>query len=877
MAQLQLLNVPRLVLQRRGSAALGIIIIAILWAGVFFVFRSDLQQNQLEVEQRNHNYALLFEENILRSIGEIDKALLYLRRTVEASKDSVDYQTIARTTDVLSEIIVQVAIIDAKGIARGTNATATLPAKPIDISDREHFKVHVGSHEDKLFISKPLIGRASGKWSVQFTRRFSNKDGSFAGVVVASMDPAHFTSFYDKIDLGATTSVAMIGIDGVVRAQGGGELAQLQLGQDLSSTELFRKIGGKASAAFLEPGTDAAGNLFITARQVRGHPLWVTVSTKEADIFKSAWIELWQNVAVVTILTLLVLIALEKILRTEARAAQKAQQLQLTLEHIGQGIMLVTKDRNIPIINQRCAELLQLPQHMIDSPPQLDEFTRHKSNAGLASLMNENGAAADGSWDASQASQMSSISDFKREDGAFIEVRKTRLPDGGFVQTFTDITTRRQAEAYIAKLASEDPLTSLHNRRVFRTKLQEFCEATPSRRFAVLFMDMDRFKVVNDTIGHRTGDQLLIQVAGRLQSVLQESAVLSRLGGDEFAVLLPDIDSNVEVEDTAKRIIGALAEPFKVDQHVITTGLSVGIAIGPEHGTTADEILVAADLALYAVKLENRGTYRFYEKKMNDDVNNRREIELELRDALHNGGLEVYYQPIVGVQDGAIQGFEALTRWRHPVKGMISPAKFIPVAEDCGLIGALGDWILMEACRTAMQWPAHMKISVNVSPIQLSSSDLCGTIQSVLATTGLDPHRLVLEFTETIFMDDSEKTLSALHKLKQTGVQISLDDFGTGYSSLSYLRSFPFDAVKIDRSFVSDLGASTSSNVIVQAVILIAGGLGIRTVAEGVETEQQLHFLRLLGCKEVQGYLMGVPSPVADTNRLVEQSKQAAA
>ena len=335
----------------------------------------------------------------------------------------------------------------------------------------------------------------------------------------------------------------------------------------------------------------------------------------------------------------------------------------------------------------------------------------------------------------------------------------------------------------------------------------------------------------------------------------------------------PVIQSNDEVEAVARRIIDALAEPFIVDQNVITSGISIGIAIGPEHGSTADALLVAADLALYSVKVGARGTYRIFEKRMNDDVNSRREIELQLREALTNGGLDVHYQPIVDLHNFSITGFEALMRWPHPTKGMISPAKFIPVAEECGLIDALGHWILVEACRKAKHWPVDMRVSVNVSPIQLAKPDFVATVQSVLATTGLEPHRLVLECTETIFIEDSEKMLSTLHKLKQIGVQIALDDFGTGYSSLSYLRSFPFDIVKIDRSFVSDLDASTSCSVIVQAVILIAGSLGIKTVAEGVETEAQLKLLKLLGCNDVQGYLLGVPAPAAEIGKLVEQGQ----
>ena len=789
---------------------------------------------------------------------------------MEALKDTTDYQKIVQSTDVQSDIIVQVAIVRLQGIAWASNAVKEI-TKPIDISDREHFKFQVNNIKDTLFISKPVIGRASGKWSVQLTRRFLNKDGTFAGVVVASMDPAYFTSFFDQIKLGADTSVAMIGSDGAVRSEGGGAIPQLALGQDLSGTDLFKRLQHAADGTFLEPRSTAEDSLVVSARQVSGYPLWVTVSTKERQIYQSAWSSLRRNALIAAFLTALVLLALEKILRAEARAEQKAKQLQLTLEHIGQGIMLVTKDRRIPIINQRCAELLLLPQTVIDAPPMLDELIKYKAGNDPSKMWSDDRLEADYDDVDLHDRQGSSIANFRRSDGAFIEVRKTWLPDGAFVQTFTDITKRRQAEAYITKLASEDPLTSLHNRRVFRAKMQEVCERSSQSRFAVFFMDMDRFKVVNDTLGHRTGDQLLIQVAKRLQSVIEETDVLARLGGDEFAILRPVIQSNDEVEAVARRIIDALAEPFIVDQNVITSGISIGIAIGPEHGNTADALLVAADIALYSVKVGARGTYRIFEKRMNDDVSSRREIELQLREALTNGGLDVHYQPIVDLHNFSITGFEALMRWPHPTKGMISPAKFIPVAEECGLIDALGHWILVEACRKAKHWPVDMRVSVNVSPIQLAKPDFVATVQSVLATTGLDPHRLVLECTETIFIEDSEKMLSTLHKLKQIGVQIALDDFGTGYSSLSYLRSFPFDIVKIDRSFVSDLDASTSCSVIVQAVILIAGSLGIKTVAEGVETEAQLKLLKLLGCNDVQGYLLGVPAPAAEIGKLVEQ------
>ena len=441
------------------------------------------------------------------------------------------------------------------------------------------------------------------------------------------------------------------------------------------------------------------------------------------------------------------------------------------------------------------------------------------------------------------------------------------------MQTFTDITKRREAEAYVARSASEDPLTKLPNRRVFQTRLQEAAAGAHGNQYAVLFMDLDRFKVVNDTLGHRVGDDLLIGVADRLKAVLNSSEILSRLGGDEFAVLIPDLKSRVQAENTAHRIIEVMTRPFEVDHHAISSSISIGIAVGPTDGEAGDNLLVAADLALYAVKNEDRGTYRFFEKSMNDRVNDQRAIELDLRDAIENHELELNFQPIVDLQRNVISGFEALARWAHPTKGWIPPSKFIPVAEDCGLIIPLGNWVLLEACRTAMQWPSDIKVSINVSARQLTNTNLPDTIRDVLKCTGLAPNRLALEFTETIFIENSEKTLSALHELKDLGVQIALDDFGTGYSSLSYLRSFPFDVVKIDRCFVSDLGSDTSSNVIVQAIVLMASGLGMQIVAEGIETDPQLQLLKLLGCGEGQGYLLSRPVRAEQALRLIEDKK----
>src|SRR5882757_195273 len=378
--KLHLLQLPRLIAERRSSAIFGVVIIAMLWAGVVIKYVGDVQEDKREAERTNRNFAMVFEENVLRSIGEIDKSLLYLRRTVETRVAATNYHAILQSADVLSDIILQAAIVDDKGIIRWSNAsTASSPA--ISVADREHIKVQLNSKEDHLFISKPLVGRASGQWSVQFTRRFMNGDGTIGGVVVASLDPRHFTTFYDKIDLGGSASISMIGSDGVVRASGG-SAGGLNLGQDLSGTNLFAHVRAGTNATFEDGDASKGDARLVTIRKVKDHPLWVSVSVDHEEIYKGSWSAFALNALAATVLTVIILAALERILRTEAKARREAEQLQLTLENMSQGIMLVTKDLQIPIINRRCAELLDIPSAFISPPPRFDQFGEFQARIG---------------------------------------------------------------------------------------------------------------------------------------------------------------------------------------------------------------------------------------------------------------------------------------------------------------------------------------------------------------------------------------------------------------------------------------------------------------------------------------------------------------
>lgn len=441
---LHIAQLPRLIARRRSSAILGMIIIAMLWIGVAVKYMERARTDQSEAARTNQNFAMIFEENVLRSLSEIDTAIHYLRRSVENRKETTDYATILQTTEIHSAIVLQFAIADSHGITRAAT-TGPQPTPPVDLSDREHIRVHMKSTEDHLFISKPVIGRVSGQWSVQITRRFNNRDGSFAGVIVASLDPLYFTQFYNKIDLGSAAAIAMIGSDGVVRSSGGSADGRFQLGQDLAGTSLFKHMKHGADATFQYVDAPDGQSLLMALRKVSDYPLWVSVGVHESDVMQPSLNSLEWNALAGVVFTLIILAAMEQILRSEARAKQKAEQLNLTLEHMNQGIMLVTRDRDIPIINKRCGELLELPPDFVERPLWFDAFSGFQTdnNAGplRAPFAMIEPSAAPASTD------QCVVFERTRPDGKVIEVHSTPLPDGGFVQTFTDVTKRSQAES----------------------------------------------------------------------------------------------------------------------------------------------------------------------------------------------------------------------------------------------------------------------------------------------------------------------------------------------------------------------------------------------------------------------------------------------
>jgi diguanylate cyclase (GGDEF)-like protein/PAS domain S-box-containing protein len=429
-----------------------------------------------------------------------------------------------------------------------------------------------------------------------------------------------------------------------------------------------------------------------------------------------------------------------------------------------------------------------------------------------------------------------------------------------------DITERKRAEARLTFMSQHDGLTGLPNRTLLRQEMDEMLQHTrrSSDKIAILVLGIDNFKAVNDTLGHGVGDKLLRGVAKRLRSTLREEDTLARLNSDEFAIVQSGITRPEEAVLLARRLLEAIGEPHLLDGHSVVIGASIGIAMAPGDGDESEKLLKHADMALSRAKNDSRGTFSFFESGMDARAQTRRKIETDLRAAIQNGVLRPYYQPLVDLSTGRITGFEALVRWPHPERGMVSPAEFIPVAEDTGLIGALGGLMLQRACMDAAKWPGDVRVAVNLSPLQFRAGNLLSVVMDALKHSGLSAKRLELEITETLLLEKSSQVLATLHALRALGVRISMDDFGTGYSSLSYLRSFPFDKIKIDQSFVRGLGSNNDAQAIVRAIISLGIGLGVTITAEGVETEAELNCLRAEGCHEGQGFLFSHARPNAE-------------
>lgn len=547
---------------------------------------------------------------------------------------------------------------------------------------------------------------------------------------------------------------------------------------------------------------------------------------------------------------------------------EQYRRFDAALNNMSQGLCMLDSNLRVIVCNRRYIEMYGLSPELVKPGVSMREIMEHSCELGI----HPNTTAARLYADYVERLREGEHTLHRYlSDGRIIKLNHKRMEHGGWVVTYEDVTERHKAQARVAHMARHDSLTDLPNRTLFREKMGEGLNqvAIAGGAMAVLCFDLDNFKTVNDRLGHAAGDRLLRWVAAQLQENVGEHDTVARLGGDEFAVLQrgPQPQS---AERLARRLVEIIGHPPPLENQSIHVGVSVGIAIAPDHGLDADELMKCADLALYQAKAKGRGAYRLFEPEMEEEARSRHALERDLRGALEAREFHLAFQPQVRLDTTELTGFEALLRWNHPSRGLVSPAEFIPIAEENGLIVPIGEWVLRTACATAATWP-DLTVAVNLSPVQFRSRGLVTMVTSALAEAGLPPNRLEFEVTETALLDDSEATIEILHQLRALGVRVSLDDFGIGYSSLSYLRKFPFDRIKIDRSFVGTLGESPESVAIVRTIASLGSVLGVETTAEGVETIEQLDFVRECGCTAVQGYYFGKPSPAAEVVRVIER------
>ncbi len=756
------------------------------------------------------------------------------------------------------------------------NSSEVWPVPDVHIRDRRSFREFTSGGPAPEVVVEPVVSKVTGVWTTVFARRIVDSKGDIIGFASRGVEPSHFEAFVASLALDADTAISMIHHDGTVIARYPQDPALV--GRNVSSMPQFQRAlaaGGNISGRFVNKRTmdDRIG----AVRALNHFPILIVAATRTetalADWRSQTRLQFLAAVLAVVVVIVIISLIVRQMQRQHEAAqkllSQKSQHLDTAINNMTQGLLLFDAEARLVICNDRYIEMFALSRDIVKPGCRLRDLIQHRKDTGTFV----------GDVDAYSQKFLDPKGDEARDteisipDGRVIHLIYKRSPDGGWATTLEDITERRRVEAKIEHLAHYDPLTNLPNRTLFQRHAEELLRHTSSVDFAILYIDIDEFKRINDSLGHLIGDEFLRGVSARLVESIGPEDFVARLGGDEFAIVQHNVYSEDDVNALVARIFGALRMPFDCRGHSLAADASIGIALAPRHGTDLHVLLKRADLAMYAAKAAGRRTHRFFEPSMEAEANQRRAMELDLRAAIAEGNFELHYQPLVDLGSNAVTGCEALLRWCHPRRGMVSPAEFIPIAEETGLIEEIGDWVLRTACAEAATWPDHVRVAVNVSPIQFRSETLALKVASGLAETGLDPRRLELEITEAVLMADDDAALATLRQLRELGVRIALDDFGTGYSSLSYLQRFPFDKIKIDRSFVKELTSGSGSSSIIKAVVSIAADSNMVTTAEGVETEEQRATVQSLGCTQMQGYLFSPPRQAQDIRAMLAARK----
>ncbi|MBR1195012.1 EAL domain-containing protein [Bradyrhizobium sp. AUGA SZCCT0240] len=867
---------------RNAPLQIALFFLPLVWIGYFAITSSERAEALQQARAHGDSVAELFEENSERIFERVDQSLRVVRALYAQDPATFSLKFWAGKAQMASGDVVQFSLIGPNGYLFDTTTGYSGP--PLYLGDREHFIKVMELTEDRIYVAKPVFGRASNKWTIQIARKLFDHGNGPAGVVVGSISVDVVGRFYETAKLGVGGTLVLRNSDYIVLAargiDQGAVLGQRNPGhaegelRDRSYSQYWNWSGSE--------GRPNRTNRLITARRSRVFPLIFTAGISEQEIYSRSEARKKIYLGGALLLTFIILTATA--LHWRRQKALDAAQRELrdsvskfedALRNLPQGLSMFDGDDRLIAFNRQWLDAYGLSPENIRVGMDFREVFAHQEavrdlDAYLVDLKDR----------LAKSEHTSNTVQFP--DGRVIYISYGRRESGGWVATHEDITERKASEDRIEKLAHYDSLTGLANRNLFKGSLDEaldkyFLHQTP---FAVLLLDLDKFKSVNDALGHHCGDALLKQVAGRIKAQARTVDTAARIGGDEFALIVTPGPSALQdaAATLAARLVQAIAEPYEIDGHPVVIGCSIGVAVVPEHGTRTDEILRNADLALYKSKNAGRNCFHLYSPELKAEADQRDILEIELREAIWREEIEVFYQPIFELSTGRAKSVEALARWRHKTKGLIPPAEFIPVAERGGLIGELGNLVLAKACRHAVMLPDDIKVAVNLSALQFAGGSLVDSVMVALVDSGLAETRLELEITESVFLADSQENLKTLERLKRLGVSIALDDFGVGYSSLSYLTAFPFNKVKIDKSFIDRIGRAETVAVL-GSIVQLAKTLNLSIVAEGVETSEQVEKIRALGIALGQGYLFSKPVPFGELllQVLPESERQAVA
>jgi diguanylate cyclase (GGDEF)-like protein len=888
-----------------GIAAVYISALLAVSTAIWMDRRDSLDAGVREV----HSVATVLATEIEHRVRSIDSVLRSLQRRLDAfdtwsqmernlriPQPERFYVGIVEQLTLMPDVS-HVGVVDASG--KLIMSSVSWPPPAINLADRQYFIDLKDHDDDMLSIGAPVISRVTGLKAIILARRLNDPMGNFAGIVYIGAHYSHFEALYRAIKLLPGQSFSIMKSDGTSL---------------VNSLDGADRVGASAMAAAhrRQAAMRGAGGLhfsevfdevkhWVALEPVKGLPLLVSIATPEHLI-----LEKWRSRAsLLGLSTGILLIFATLLLRMMARqfhrlsysqdelvekkealesinARLRASEAELkkqnslfdaAINNMTSGLAMFDADAKLVVCNERYRKMYEASEEDVRPGRSLRDIVAGRM---LKESVDGIETAVDDIIE-SVSRPDASVREFANANGRIYSIVNCPMANGGWVSTHEDVTDIRASEARIRRMAHTDLLTGIYNRFSFIDKLEEAQQRLhgEGRSFSLLMLDLDRFKDVNDSLGHAAGDILLKETAQRLRAALRVTDIVARLGGDEFAIIQgpprmpsPGGDRDAKIREhtiiLANRIVELVSQPYDIDGRKVVVGVSVGIAIAPIDGVSPDELLKKADLALYRVKADGRNGYAMFDVELAQAADERHRLEVDLRQGLTRDEFKLHYQPVATIGTRRVCCMEALVRWRHPTLGLVTPDRFISLAEDTGLITSLGKWIIQAACKEAVHWPSDIKLAINISPVQLKKSNLFDVILCALVDSGLPPERLEIEITERVLLDKSGDYLSTLRQLQDLGVSIALDDFGTGYSSLSYLKQFRFDKIKIDRSFISEVLEKPECAAIICAVIGMGRALNIATVAEGVETEEQMLMLCAAGLDQVQGWLIGRPVPARE-------------